>query len=68
MREAVSLLIRAATLLVLLALVLVASAADLLLVLPMLFLGGPFFACTSIAIDAASGGLRRLFGLEDCDQ
>jgi hypothetical protein len=67
MREALSLLIRAVTLLVLLALVLVALVADLTL-LPFVLLGWPLFPCTAIAVDAASGGLRRLFGLEDCDQ
>lgn len=67
MANALTFLIRLGTLLVLLALVLVAIVADVSL-LPFVLLGWPLFPCTSVAVDAASGGLRRLFGLEDCDQ
>jgi hypothetical protein len=64
MSEVVTILIRLGTLVVLMVLVMVAMVADALLLLPMLFLGGPLGACTSIAVDAAAAAVMRLLGFE----
>lgn len=67
MADILIILTRLGTLVLLLVLVLVALVADLLLVPFMLIICGPLGACTSIAVDAASAALRRLFGFEEHD-